>query len=203
MNEDQESELPLAEDLREQVEVRLERFFRYHGDRLGVRLWNDDLRDFAVVAADQIGADLGVWICEDSAANPALVPVYNGPRAESLVGRYRAFLNPKEGPPGFLARTYQLDLSGGGATENEEERAFDPEMERLLGIRSACYLAAPLCFGGDKRGVVSALRFVDAADHGAPEPPPFAPEDMLRFEKFVTWMGRLYDELIFNRAFEL
>jgi hypothetical protein len=198
-----ESELPLSEDLRERVEERRSRFFEHHGDSLGRRLWNDDFRDFAVVAADQVEADIAVWMCEVSEGESLLVPVYNGPRAESLVGRYRAPLQPKNGTPGFLARAFCLEQSGGGGVEGESERIFDPEVERLLGIRSTHFLAAPLYFGEKLRGVVSAVRFVDALDTAASAPPPFTPGDTLRFEKFVTWMGRLYDELIFTRTFEL
>jgi len=186
---------PIASiELRDLVVAQLDRFCCHHGDRLGRVLWDRALSDFALITAERIDADVAVWFAE----NGSLAPVFNGPRAESLVDRYSCPLGS-----GILGQAYVMEQSFGGEADPEGGFLLDPEMDRLLGIRTVSHLVTPLYFGASLRGVVSASRFVEASQTTGAVPAPFDENDVLRFECLVAALGRLFDERIFARSFEL
>ena len=130
------------------------------------------------------GADEGtLWLLDPAAE--ALVPAYNnGPDAEKLVGVYQQPLSQ-----GIVSSVFitQLGLSESWVYRNAQH---DARVNRLVGKVTAHMIAVPVFFGGDARGVLSAvkLRDPDAAD-----PPPFGVEGFAAVTRLAQLLGQLVD----------
>jgi GAF domain-containing protein len=142
----------------------------------------------AVFAAclQQCGAHEGsVWLLDEEAG--ALVPRFNnGPNAASFVGRFRQKLSS-----GVISAVVATEQP---MCENAMQRnaSRDPALDEQLGVRTAAMLAVPFYFGGELRGVLSAVQ-LSTGSATAPEPPGFSPEALGTLQSAATALARLIE----------
>ena len=169
----------MSTELRERIVSFLDTFSDAYGSELASQLWSDDMRDASLTCAAVINADVAIWNADDT----ELAPIFNGPRAESLVGKITQPLNK-----GIISMVYATEQTF-STSDVRESKDHDPEVDQLIGIESCHLLASPLYFGAALRGVVSSVRFIDVIENDPKIPPAFSEQDVTTFETMVRVLG--------------
>lgn len=150
---------------------------------------------FLTEAFIHIGAHEGtVWLLDEERTN--LVPRFNnGPQAENFVGIYRQSLN--SGMISMVVSTEQPICENDVHLNQQQDKKLDQE----LGVLTCSMVATPLYFGGELRGVISAVRLKPNA--AAPEPPGFGPLQMEHLQLAAAILSGLVDRRLFAFALGL
>lgn len=153
-------------------------------------------------ALNYIGADEGsLWLAVDDAV--ALLPVWNnGPDAARFVTSFR--LPSSQGITGLVFTSGLAICESEVCFHQRQNRALDA----ALGVLTWAMLAVPVCFAGEVRGVVTAVRLIrlpaqnevrelprsreDLPDAVA-VPEAFSVEDLATMETTAQALGRLLD----------
>ena len=189
---------PIAlEPLREKVVNQLDAFTEFHGAELGKKLWTPHLKDVALITAHSINADVAIWISDGE----NLVPIFNGPKAESLIDEDDKPRHVQPLSAGIISTVHATEQTH-AESDVDEAGGQDKTVDKMLGIKTCSLVAAPLYFGAQLRGVASAFRFIDdPSENPQPRPEPFADDEIFRFETMTSTIGRLFEEELFARIF--
>jgi GAF domain-containing protein len=143
-----------------------------------------------------IGAHEGtVWLLDES--RRFLIPRFNnGPHAATVVGNFRQSL--RAGMISMVVSTEQ-PICENDVHQNQQQ---DKTLDRELGLLTCAMLAVPLYFGGEMRGVISAVQLKPAAI-AAPEPPGFTPQHLEALQLTASVLARLVDQQLYALALGL
>ncbi len=143
-----------------------------------------------------IGAHEGtVWLLDETRS--FLVPRFNnGPHAASFVGSYRQSL--RSGMISMVVSTEQPICENEVHRNQQQDRTLDRE----LGLLTCAMLATPLYFGGELRGVISAVQ-LKPAGFAVPEPPGFTPHHLEALQLTATVLARLVEQELYTLALGL
>ncbi len=143
-----------------------------------------------------IGAHEGtVWLLDETRS--FLVPRFNnGPSAANFVGRFHQSL--RAGMISMVVATEQP------ICENDVHRnqQHDKTLDRELALQTCAMLATPLYFGGELRGVISAVQ-LKSAGSAEPEPPGFTPQHLEALQLTATVLARLVEWELYTLALGL
>jgi hypothetical protein len=132
------------------------------------------------------GADEGtLWLFSPS--DETLVPAYNnGPDAGTLLGGYRQPLSL-----GLISSVFvtQMGLCESWVYRNSQH---DDSVNRMLGNVTAHMVVVPLFFGGEARGVISAVKLRRADQE---DPPPFGMDGY----EMISRLSQLLGEILHGR----
>lgn len=158
-------------------------------------LFDGVMLSFLSEAFIHIGAHEGtVWLLDEDSTH--LVPRFNnGPQAETFVGSFRLSLT--EGMISMVVSTEQPICENDVHLNQQQNKKLD----RALGVLTCSMVATPLYFGGELRGVISAVRLKPNAD--APEPPGFPPEQLEQLQLTAAILSRLVDRQLLALALGL
>lgn len=138
-------------------------------------------------AMREMEADEGtVWLLDDK--GEALVPVHNsGPRARDFVAKFRQPLSK-----GLISAVFgtQIGMVEDFVYRNAEH---DPQANQVTGVVTVHLGAVPFYFGGDTRGVVTAVKIREMGTGEADDPPPFVPEALGCLSRLANHLGELVD----------
>jgi len=150
---------------------------------------------FLTEAFIHIGAHEGtVWLLDEERTH--LVPRFNnGPQAESFVGSYRQ--NLSSGMISMVVSTEQ-PICENDVHLNEQQ---DKKLDTALGVLTCSMVATPLYFGGELRGVISAVRLKPTRE--AAEPPGFSPEQLEQLQLTAAILSGLVDRQLLALALGL
>ena len=145
------------------------------------------MRALLEAALQCVGAHEGtVWLLDETRTH--LIPRWNnGPHAARFIGRFRQ--NLEAGMISMVVSTEQP------ICENEVHRnqQQDKTLDRELGLVTCAMLATPLYFGGELRGVISAVQ-VQPADAASDEPCGFTPTQLEALQLTAAVLSRLVDQ---------
>jgi len=143
-----------------------------------------------------IGAHEGtVWLLDE--ARTSLIPRFNnGPHAADFVGRFQQSL--RAGMISMVVSTEQ-PICENEVHQNQQQ---DKTLDRELGLLTFAMLATPLYFGGELRGVISAVQLKPAGSDG-PEPPGFTPQHLKALQLTATVLARLVELELYTLALGL
>lgn len=150
-------------------------------------IWIDDLlQDEFREAVERAEATEGsLWVRDSE--EPCLVPVFNtGEQADQIVGSFRQPIGQ-----GLVSMVYETGLP---LLENavHGNRQQDGTLDRLLGVMTCSMVAVPFGCGGRVRGVLTAVKLKPALEPD-PDPPPFAPEALVVFERLAEVSRRVLE----------
>lgn len=153
------------------------------------------MRALLVSALHGIGAHEGtVWLLDEERG--ALVPRFNnGPHAVRFVGSFRQSL--RSGMISMVVSTEQ-PICENEVHQNQQQ---DKTLDRALDVLTCAMLATPLYFGGELRGVISAVQLKPASD--APEPPGFTAEHLEALQLAAAVLARMVDQQLLTLALGL
>lgn len=154
------------------------------------------MRGLLVSALECVGAHEGtVWLLDES--RTVLVPRFNnGPNAATFVGSYRQPL--RSGMISMVVSTEQPICENEVYQNQQQDKALD----LMLGLLTCAMLATPLYFGGELRGVISAVQLKPAHNH-ATEPPGFSAEHLEALQLVAAVLSRLVDQQLVALALGL
>jgi transcriptional regulator with GAF, ATPase, and Fis domain len=140
-----------------------------------------------------IGAHEGtVWLLDQSRS--FLVPRFNsGPNAANFVGSYRHSL--RSGMISMVVSTEQ-PICENEVHKNQQQ---DKTLDRELGLTTCAMLATPLYFGGELRGVISAVQ-LKCPGSNQPEPPGFTPQHLEALQLAAAVLARLVEQELYAIA---
>jgi GAF domain-containing protein len=154
------------------------------------------MRALLVSALECVGAHEGtVWLLDET--RTALVPRFNnGPNAANFVGSFHQPLH--FGMISMVVSTEQ-PICENEVYQNQQQ---DKRLDRTLGLLTCAMLATPLYFGGELRGVISAVQLKPAHNH-SPEPPGFTAEHLEALQLVAAVLSRLVDQQLLALALGL
>lgn len=158
--------------------------------------FDNTMRALLVENLRAIGAHEGtVWLLDES--RTWLIPRFNnGPNAASFVGRFRQSL--RSGMISMVVSTEQ-PICENEVHQNQQQ---DKTLDRELGLLTCAMLATPLYFGGELRGVLSAVQLKPAVST-APEPPGFTPQHLEALQLTASVLARLVEQELYTLALGL
>ena len=132
-----------------------------------------------------------VWLLDETRGH--LVPRFNsGPNAASFVGSFRQSL--RSGMISMVVAT-ELPICENSVHQNQQQ---DKSLDRRLQLVTCAMLAVPFYFGGELRGVISAVQLKASAD--APEPPGFTAENLETLQLGAVVLARMVDHQLLSLA---
>jgi len=153
------------------------------------------MRGLLIEAFIHLGSHEGtVWLLDEERTH--LVPRFNsGPNAASFVGSFRQSLTS-----GMISMVVSTEQP---ICENDvhRNRQQDKKLDGVLGVLTCSMVATPLYFGGELRGVISAVRLKPTPD--SPEPPGFSPEQLELLQLTAAVFARLVDRQLMALALGL
>jgi len=153
--------------------------------------FDSTMRALVVENLRAIGAHEGtVWLLDETRS--FLIPRFNnGPHAANFVNRFRQSL--RAGMISMVVATEQP------ICENDVHRnqQHDQTLDRELALQTCAMLATPLYFGGELRGVLSAVQLKPVA-FAAPEPPGFTPQHLETLQLTASVLARLVDQVLYT-----
>lgn len=153
------------------------------------------MRGLLIETLAHIGAHEGtVWLLDEERTH--LVPRFNnGPQAKSFVGSFRQSLT--SGMISMVVSTEQ-PICENDVHRNQQQ---DKKLDRELGVLTCAMLATPLYFGGELRGVISAVQLKSTPD--SPEPPGFSAQHLETLQLSAIILARLIDRQLLALALGL
>lgn len=140
-----------------------------------------------------IGAHEGsVWLLDE--ARSALIPRFNsGPHAANFVGRFQQSVRA-----GMISMVVSMEQP---ICENEVHRNSqqDKRLDSELKLVTCSMLAVPLYFGGELRGVISAVQLKQAGSND-PDPSGFTPEHLGTLQMTASVLSRLLEQQLYTMA---
>jgi hypothetical protein len=145
-------------------------------------------------AFDRAGAHEGtVWLID--ATRSFLVPRFNtGPHAEGFVGSFKQSL--RTGMISMVVAT-ELPICENEVYRNQQQ---DKSLDKQLQLHTWAMLAVPFYFGGELRGVISAVQLIKPADTTAPEPPGFTAENLATLQLETSVLTRMVEYQLLSLA---
>ncbi|MCE9610787.1 MAG: GAF domain-containing protein [Chthoniobacter sp.] len=132
-----------------------------------------------------------VWLLDEARSH--LIPRFNsGPNAADFVGSYR--LSLREGMISMVVATEQ-PICENAVFLNERQ---SKDLDRRLGLLTCAMLAVPFYFGGELRGVISAVQLKPSAN--SPEPPGFTAENLETLHLGAAVLSRMVDHQLLSLA---
>lgn len=155
--------------------------------------FDSSMREFLVETFLAVGAHEGtVWLLDEDRSY--LVPRFNtGPNAANFVGHFRQSV--RAGMISMIVST-ELPLCENDVCKNERR---DPTLDKKLNLQTCAMLAAPLYFGGELRGVISAVQLRQPGATG-PEPPGFSPQHLESLQLAANIISRLIEHQLLSLA---
>lgn len=143
-----------------------------------------------------VGAHEGtVWLLDESRS--FLIPRFNsGPRAADFVGRFRQSL--RAGMISMVVSTEQPICENEVHRNQQQDKTLDGHLQ----LQTCAMLATPLYFGGELRGVLTAVQ-IKAADSVEPDPPGFTPQHLESLQLTATVLARLVAQELYTLALGL
>jgi hypothetical protein len=177
----------------------LRELMREHAESLAANfagVFDRSVRDLVIGGLEKAQADEGtIWVIDES--QEFLVPVYNsGPWASEFVGKFRQSL--RAGMISMVIATEQPICENGVQQNKGQDRTLD----NRLGLETCAMIAVPFRFGGEMRGVVSAVQLRKAGDD-LPPPPGFSWDDLQTLLRTGTLLGRLVEHKLLTRMLGL
>ncbi len=138
----------------------------------------------------EAGASEGsMWVLD--ADSQCLVPVHNnGPQAAKFVGQFKQPLDR-----GLISTVFatQSGICESWVYDNPQH---DPAANKELAVLTVHMIAVPLYFGGETRGVLSAVKLRGAGTTKADDPEPFSQQAMQIVRRLSFVLGELVDARI-------
>jgi len=132
-----------------------------------------------------------VWLLDEARSH--LIPRFNsGPNAASIVGAFA--LSLREGMISMVVATEQPICENAVYRNERQSKRLDDK----LGLLTCAMLAVPFYFGGELRGVISAVQLKKGAD--APEPAGFTAENLETLQLGAAVLGRMVDHQLLSLA---
>jgi hypothetical protein len=133
-----------------------------------------------------------VWLLD--ATRSFLVPRFNtGPNAEGFVGSFKQSL--RAGMISMVVAT-ELPICENEVHKNQQQ---DKTLDKQLRLETWAMLAVPFYFGGELRGVISAVQ-LRPADSDAPEPPGFTAENLATLQLATSVLSRMVEYQLLSLA---
>jgi GAF domain-containing protein len=158
--------------------------------------FDSTMRALLVENLRAIGAHEGtVWLLDETRS--FLVPRFNnGPHAANFVGSFRQSL--RSGMISMVVSTEQPICENEVHQNQQQDKALDAHLR----LQTCAMLATPLYFGGELRGVLSAVQLKPAGS-AAPEPPGFAPQHLEALQLTASVLARLVEQELYTLALGL